>query len=232
MSIRLLAVIAVWLALAPPALAAEFETWRAPDGTPVWYAVAVPKDYQPDKSYPVLIAMPPGSQAPGPTMQAMKRYWETEGVRRGYIVISPAAPFGKLFYRGGEKYMPGFLAAIAELYHVEGKFHLAGVSSGGLSAFRIALENPGLFQSMTVLPGIPPLQREFNAMEKLLGMRISMYVGARDEQWRERSQRAAEELRLLGVDITFEIVPNEGHIITTLMFENAALLFDRMEGTE
>ena len=229
---RLLSVTVLCLAFSLPALAAEFETWSAPDGTPVWYAVAVPADYQPGKPYPVLLAMPPGEQTPSTVISAMKSYWEPEGTRRGYVVISPAAPFGRLFYRGSEKYVPGFLAAIAELYKVDGKFHLAGVSSGGLSAFRVALENPELFQSMTVLPGIPPLQREFNQMDRLKGMRVSMYVGARDDQWRERSQRAAEELGLLGVDVHYEVVPNEGHIITTLMFENAALMFDRMEGKQ
>ena len=69
---------------------------------------------------------------------------------------------------------------MAEIYNVDGKFHLAGVSSGGLGAFRIALEHPELFQSMTVLPGIPPLQREFNEMVRLKGLRVSMYVGARN----------------------------------------------------
>lgn len=232
MTRRLSLLIALCLAFSLPVRAAEFETWRAPDGTTVWYAYALPADYDPEKAYPVLLAMPPGSQAPSTVIEAMKAYWEPEGVRRGYIVISPAAPFGQMFYRGGEKYVPGFLAAMAELYNVDGKFHLSGVSSGGLSAFRIALEHPELFQSMTVLPGIPPLQREFNEMVRLKGLRVSMYVGARDDQWRERSQRAAEELDLLGVDIHYEVVPNEGHIITTLMFENAGLMFDRMEGRQ
>ncbi len=37
-----------------------------------------------------------------------------------------------------------------------GKGHLAGVSYGGLSAYRVITEYPDRFLSLTVLPGVPP----------------------------------------------------------------------------
>ena len=57
-------------------------------------------------------------------------------------------------------------------------------------------------------------------------MRVFMFVGANDSQWRERSDRVVDELKLSGVDVYYEVVPNSGHVIKALEGPNAAILFD------
>ena len=60
----------------------------------------------------------------------------TELVRRGYIVIVPAAPFGRPFVAEGAKVFPEFIEKLLRDYKIrDNKFHIAGMSNGGRSAF-------------------------------------------------------------------------------------------------
>ena len=38
-----------------------------------------------------------------------------------------------------------------------GRFHVGGISNGGLSSFRVAVESPERFASLVVLPGFAPI---------------------------------------------------------------------------
>ena len=77
--------------LAGPVVAAEYRSFAAADGTRIDYAVVLPEGYQPEKSYPVMLAFPPGPQTKA-MVEAGLRFWEGEGARRGYVVVSPVAP--------------------------------------------------------------------------------------------------------------------------------------------
>ena len=62
-----------------------------------------------------------------------------------------------LFFEGGEKVFPEFFTRILGDYNVlDKKFHIAGVSNGGISAFHIAAMYPQYFWSVTGLPGFLP----------------------------------------------------------------------------
>jgi len=90
------------------------------------------------------------------TQTGLHLYWDAEAKKRGWVVISPAAPEGTIFYRGAENELANLLEEVSKSVEFEGgKVHLAGVSNGGLSAYRVITENPGRFLSLTVLPGVP-----------------------------------------------------------------------------
>ena len=77
--------------LAGPAAAAEYKTFTTTDGAVLEYALALPEGFDAARTYPVLVALPPGGQGRS-MVEAGLPYFEAEGVRRGYIVVSPAAP--------------------------------------------------------------------------------------------------------------------------------------------
>ena len=213
------------------AVAAEFQTMTLADGTELTYAVALPAGYQADRSYSVVLALPPGGQERSMVTAGLNAYWEDEGTRRNYVVVSPAAPGGTLFFRGAERHLPAFMQRLAETYNVAGgKFHLAGVSNGGLSAFRVATTHPERFHSVTVVPGFPPAEADLQAVDGLRGVKVNMFVGANDVGWLQPMQTARERLEGAGVDVYFEVVPGAGHIIQSLSGPNAGHIFDQIPG--
>jgi pimeloyl-ACP methyl ester carboxylesterase len=108
-------------------------------------------------------------------------------------------------------------------------FHVAGVSNGGLSAFRVALAQPAEFQSLTVLPGFPPNQAGMDNLASLDGIAINMFVGARDANWRRSMAQTVAELERLGQTPHFEILPGEGHVLRGIAGQGASRIFDLLQ---
>ena len=143
--------------------------------------------------------------------------WEAEARRRGWIVVSPEAPGGRLFFAGSEKLIPDFLDKVAALYPPEGgRFHLAGVSNGGLSAFSVALATPKRFASLLGVPGYPQEGARDADLGRLRGIPVTLFVGENDSGWREAMEDTHAELRRLGIRSTLRLSPGEGHIITKI----------------
>lgn len=196
------------------------------DETIIDYALLLPDNYMAGEAYPILLALPPGDQSEAMVEAGLSGYWEAEAAKRGWIVVSPVAPNQTLFFRGSETLLPEFLGRIAETFPPEGgKFHVAGVSNGGISAFRFAISNPELVQSVIVLPGYP-LDNDLENIANLVDIPVAMFVGENDEGWVSRMQAAEQALTQLGGQVTLEIVPGEEHVIRSLSGER---LFDLLE---
>src|ERR1700719_1608178 len=126
-------------------------------GLSLHYKVVLPNGYDPAKAYPTVIAFPGGEQSMDTVEGTLQKNWKEQAEKRGYIVFVLAAPNGRLFFEGGEKIFPAFFAKILADYNVlDKKFHIAGVSNGGISAFHIAALYPQYFWSVTGLPGFLP----------------------------------------------------------------------------
>jgi hypothetical protein len=178
------------------------------------YALILPDHFDKTAPYPVLLALPPGNQSKELVEAGLRLYWEAEAKKRGWVIISPAAPAGESFYSGAEEALPGLLDEVAKSVVFEGgKAHLAGVSNGGLSAYRAVTEYPNRFLSLTVLPGIPPDDQTFTALNRLKGIPVAAFVGGDDSEWVRGSRQAKQKLDALGVENTLEVVPGESHVI-------------------
>ena len=202
----------------PPVDAAASRTNLAvelSDGTTIEYTLVLPNEFEPGGTYPVLLALPPGGQGQQEVDALLDRVWEDEARERGWIVVSPVAPDGALFFEGSERYVPEFLGIIEAAYPPEGgKFHLAGVSNGGLSAFRVVLNNPELFHSLLAAPGFPPTPGDAEKLDRLAGeIPVAMYVGENDTGWREQMEASQAELRRLGGEASLTVSSGDGHII-------------------
>lgn len=159
----------------------------------------------------------------------IRRNWREQAEQRGYIVIAPAAPDGDLFFEGGARVFPEFLTKILADYKIlDGKFHVAGMSNGGLSAFHVAASYPQYFWSVTGFPGYLP-EATPARVRALARMCINMFVGGEDTGWLEEMQQQSTALRKDGFKVTFAVEKGQPHRIETLAGPGAARLFNQFD---
>jgi len=198
-------------------------------GIPVHYKVILPNQYDPAKAYPGVLAFGGGPQTMDMVDSTIKRFWREQAEQRGYLVVLPAAPNGILFFEGGERIFPEFVDRILADYKIQdNKFHITGMSNGGISSFHIAALYPQYFRSITVFPGYLPDDSP-DRVQRISKMCINMYVGELDTGWLEDMQQQAAKFRANGMSVQFAIEKGQGHVPATLAGEGAHRLFDHFE---
>jgi dipeptidyl aminopeptidase/acylaminoacyl peptidase len=198
-------------------------------GVTLYYKVIVPKDYDPAKEYPAVIAFPGGAQTMPMVDGMIARNLGSQAQKRGYIVVVCAATAAGLFYEGGAVVFPAFLDQLLGDYKIRGrKFHIAGISNGGKSAFHIAASNPKYFWSVTGFPGylVNTTDERVNALRDMC---LNMHVGELDRDWLETMQKQSAMFRAKGMKVRFTIEKGQGHVMTTLEGAGAGRLFDNFD---
>jgi poly(3-hydroxybutyrate) depolymerase len=197
-------------------------------GLKVTYKVDLPNAYDPSHTYPVILAFTGGDQTMNIVDQTLGD-WRAEAERRGYIVISPAAPEGMLLFEGGDRIFPAFLDQILKDYKVKGgKIFLAGHSNGGISAFHVAAAYPQYFISLTGYPGLL-YGDDINKVQALKSLCIYMHVGERDTDWREEMGRQADEFRKRGFKVQFDVEKDQIHRLNVHTANLQNRLFEQLE---
>jgi len=199
------------------------------NGMTVDYKVIRPRNFDPAKTYPAVLAFPPGDQSMDMVMVGVDYNYRAEAERRGYIVIEPAAPSGVSFVRGGDRIFPAFIEKLLADYKIEGnKFNAVGQSNGGRAAFKIAADYPQYFLSVTGFPG--RLEDATPAkLDALAKMCLHMYVGEYDDSWLGETRAQTDALRARGAKITFHLERGQEHVLSTVANEGAARLFDQFD---
>ncbi|HEX4591898.1 MAG TPA: hypothetical protein VH120_18310, partial [Gemmataceae bacterium] len=121
---------------------------------PVNYALQLPPEYKPTRSYPVLIALHGANERP---VEALNR-WAPEAARQGYILAAP--DWGGMV---GYNYTTDEHNAVTELirdlrlhYTVDSdRVFLSGFGDGGTMAFDVALSHPDLFAGVVPINARP-----------------------------------------------------------------------------
>ncbi len=222
---RLIASLSITVFFACAACATEFHRFTH-EGRTLEYALELPDRYDGSKAYPVLLALPPGDQSKEMVEAGLTSYWKAEGKKRGWVILSPAAPEGENFYSGAQTLLPDLLDAVSKSVAIEGgKVHLAGMSNGGVSAYRLISQYPDRFRSLTVLPGYPPDDQAQSVLARLRKIPVTAFVGAEDAAWKRRSSLAKRTMDRLGVTNALVIVPGSGHVIALA----PAQLFDLLD---
>lgn len=213
---------------ANPAAPAALEWITVPPG--LWereseYALVTPPGFDENTEYPVLIAIPPGKQDRAMAESALDLYWRNEAARRRWVVVSPVSANGQ-FDATGEELIHRVLHDVALRVRVaEGKFYLAGVSSGGVTALRVAAADPARIRAVVVAPGyLAP--EDAGLAPKLRGLGVSLFVGERDETWKLRAEKTRDELASAGAEVTLTAVRGDEHVLKSV---RPAALFDVME---
>jgi poly(3-hydroxybutyrate) depolymerase len=196
-------------------------------GLKVDYKVVLPNGFDPDRVYPVLMVFPGGTQSMRGVTGELER-WTREAARRGYILVSPAAPADQLFFESSDKIFPDFLDMILRNYKVlGGRIHVAGASNGGISAFHVASLYPKYFSSVSVYPGY--LDDTTDPMvEALKPLCIYMYVGESDGDWLKVMKQQSDMFRRRGYSAVISVEENQGHSVD-FGPENTAHFFDDLD---
>ncbi len=198
------------------------------DGISLEIAVIVPPGFSTGDSAPVLLALPPGGQSTSLVLSTMQDIYLTQASERGWVVVSPAAPAGVKFFEGSETLIPGLLDYVSSWVEPEGgKFHLAGISNGGISSFRVATQNPHRFASVVVFPGFASSEADISGLDVLAEIPVRLFVGGMDTAWIPRMQQTEQTLRGFGGDVLLETFPGEGHIIGAL--NDGIRVFDELD---
>ncbi len=205
----------------------DIRTMRLPDGTDLTYGLVLPEGFDPADEYPVLLAFPPGDQGPELMELLAEGTYLPEALARGWVVLTPAAPDGVLFFQGSERTIAGFLDALTWLRPEGGRIHIAGVSNGGISAFRVAGEMPDRVASVAVFPGFPSTAEDRAALEELAAVPVAMWVGADDVGWFEPMDEARRILERAGGTVRFDVRQGEGHILRSM--SDGTDLFDFLD---
>jgi poly(3-hydroxybutyrate) depolymerase len=218
---------------ATPARAEVLEKSRQVGRLTVQYKVVLPNGYDPARTYPGIIALGGGPQTMNTVDGTLTRNFRAEAEKRGYIVVAPAAPEGRLFFEDGARIFPEFLKMILADYKIQdGKFHIAGPSNGGIAAFHVAASNPQYFVSVTAFPGYmwQPTAAKLQAISKMC---VFMYVGETDEyRWHDEMKQEAEFLRSTGTVARYTVEKGQAHRLESLAGINASRLFDGFEETK
>lgn len=213
-----------------PAQAEVIEKTKKVGDTVVEYKVVLPDGYDAAKTYPAILAFGGGPQTMNTVDGILSRNMRAEAEKRGYIVVAPAAPDGDLFFEDGARIFPEFLKMILADYKIrDGRFHIAGVSNGGIAALHVAALNPQYFLSVTAFPGYmwEPSVEKLQAISKMC---VFMYVGEMDPyRWHAEMKQEAEFLRAHGTVARYSVEKNQPHRIETLTGANAGRLFDGFE---
>ena len=215
--------------LAQPLAAEVLYKMKEIAGTKLYYRVVLPNGYDPAKAYPAILAFPGGPQTMDTVEGTTQGNWRQQAETLGYIVIVPAAPNGQLFFQEGARVFPEFIVKLLADYKIlDNKFHIAGVSNGGLSAFHIAASYPQYFLSVTGLPGYLP-DATPQRVQALAKMCIYMYAGEMDKGWLQSEKEQAAQLRKQGFAVEFNEERGQGHVMRTLEGPGAARLFKQFE---
>jgi poly(3-hydroxybutyrate) depolymerase len=224
---------AVAMSALQPLRAELLEKTKNVGGTTVHYKIVLPNGYDPATAYPGILVLGGGPQTMNTVDSVLSRNFRAEAEKRGYIVVAPAAPDGRLFFEDGARIFPEFLKLILADFKIQdNKFHIAGPSNGGIAAFHVAAANPQYFLSVTAFPGYmwEPSAAKLQAISQMC---VFMYVGELDEyMWHGEMKKEAEFLRARGTVARYTVEKGQPHRLETLAGANAARLFDGFEETK
>jgi pimeloyl-ACP methyl ester carboxylesterase len=223
--------LAAGVALAATAAGAhETRSFTLPDGTIIQYVLVLPDGYDPARKYEGLLAFPGGDQTISRAVSTVERFWEPEAKKRGVIVVVPATPsIARPYYvgEGSILLVPDIVAAMRATFPIkDGPMHVGGHSNGGVTAFRTAIRWPEEFQSLTVIAGVPAERLDFSRLDRLQGMKISLFVGVADIDWKGAMAETQQVMNEIGIPSTFTIVPRSGHLLEALSYEKSGPVFD------
>jgi poly(3-hydroxybutyrate) depolymerase len=221
---------ATTMGLVQPLQAKTIESTMLLGRTTIHYKTVLPDGYDPEKTYPAVVALGGGPQTMDTVDRILDRNFRAEAEKRGYIVVAPAAPNGELFFDTADRVFPAFLKNIQADYKIrDNKFHIAGPSNGGIASLHLAAANPDYFLSVTAFPGYmwKPTAAKLKAISKLC---VYMYVGEHDPyMWHAEMKKEAEVLRANGAVAHYTVEEGQPHRLETLAGANAARLFDGFE---
>lgn len=205
----------------------QLKDFEPAPGVTMRYTLILPEAFDAARAYPVLIMFPPAAQNFQMMSASVGMFTDEVLKKHPWVIVIPAALDNSTFFTGSEKHIKALFADVQSRVLVEGsRFHLAGMSNGGVACFRIATTHPDRVASLTTLPGYP-LPEDTKRLNTLKSIPVRMYVGSDDRlPWIDAAKNTEAELKRLNADVLLKIFPTEGHIIRSM---NAEALLNQLE---
>ena len=87
----------------------EYLSMTLDSGQKLDYGLVLPANFDAQQTYPILLLLPPGGQTRD-MVDAGFSFFADGAIKNGWIILSPVAPDGVLFFQGSETIIPEFLA--------------------------------------------------------------------------------------------------------------------------
>ena len=188
-------------------------------GETVNYAIQLPKDFDPNKTYPVAIGP---SEVKGDDDQSF--YWRGTKDTYGWIL----ADFPIYNSASRIEQVQAFLEHLRTKYKVEGnKFHTICFSANSAGIFDTVIKIPEDFHSIMGMAGNPGT-RDVNKLGSLKGVKVRFVVGDRDTYWMNAAKDRHARLKDAEVDTDIEIIKNGQHVLTQLIGEGVITRMDKL----
>jgi hypothetical protein len=107
------------------------------------------------------------------------------------------------------------------------KFHMVGFSANSANTFKIALQIPEYFTSVTGIPGHPRTKDE-QQIKKLAPVKIQNIVGEKDSYWLKTGEEYDAVYESLGIVHTLDVIPNGEHVLRQLIGDGFMKKMERM----
>lgn len=178
------------------------------NGKSINYAIQLPNDFNPSKTYPVLIGP---SEVQNEDDQSF--YWRGVKDTQGWILIDyPIYEYGRR-----KKEVQAFLDHLISKYNVEGdKFHTVCFSANSARIFDMVMDIPQNFHSITGMAGNPGT-RDKEKLSALKNIKVQFIVGDRDSYWMKAAKDRHQLLLEAGAESSIEIIKNGQHVMKNLI---------------
>ena len=178
------------------------------NGKPIRYAIQLPNDFDPSKTYPVLIGP---SEVKNKDDQSF--YWSGVKDTQGWILID----YPIYEYDRRKKEVQAFLDHLRSEYNVErNKFHTVCFSANSAGIFDMVMDIPQNFHSITGMAGNPGT-RDKEKLRALKSVKAQFVVGDRDNYWMKAAKDRHQLLLETGAESSIEIIKNGQHVMTNLI---------------
>ncbi|WP_208501067.1 hypothetical protein [Roseivirga sp. E12] len=198
----------------------RFEQLKLTNGKTLRYAIHLPEDYDPSKSYPTILGPGDGVKEDSPSY-----YWHGTPSKYGWIIVESLAHFGS----NGVSQTRQLMDHINANYNVEGdKFHMVGFSANSASSFSVGIALADRFHSLVGVAGFPRKNPSGADLERVKGTKFYFIVGDKDRYWMNASQKVHNYLMEKGIDSTIEIIKNGPHVLKQIDGQPFIDLMERM----
>lgn len=185
----------------------------------VQYAIVLPDGFDAAREYPVVVAFAPGKGEREMVEKSVEGMWEAEARKRGWVVVA-------LVGDADSQQVGRVLGDVALRVRVEsGVVHCAGVSRGGCAAFAVAAAMPERVASVLAMPGYAERDEDAKAIGKRHGVRATVFVGEKDEEWRAKAERTRQLMNEEGTVCEVKVVQGERHQVNVAL----AAMFGELE---
>ncbi len=202
--------------LAPVGSLGLFEVQAEGRGKGAEYALYVPHNYQPDRSYPVMIMLVGGTgEGDEDFVAEVQRHTGAD-----YIVIAPSSrsPQPSLWWDEGKFYVIAALKEVISRYNVDtDRVFIGGHSNGGMGCWHIAYHWPHVFAGVCPNAGYAVGEGlQFAAGKDLVGNLVNLpFLVQHGETDRiiptGNSKHFVDMMKEMGCDVEYIVYPKLGH---------------------